>query len=551
MELTPEHLDIPQFMLQQPRQPWESPIHRHIIQNERLKKYGSATPEDYQTNSASTGRSGHSRLVPLYKAQYPPSDRVIASTSGKGSGRVRLEARKKDRKAARIQKRVRDLPLKAAQSPTRISSSKDYTRPPASAHSAILPEKPEPSKSILKCAKAKTTDETKSARNVASYPSPPPSRKPSKGITDRLAADDAEIAALEKALGLKGKQKLPKSFGDDGLDVLLEGLSQTSSGENSAEPKRKRSDGEEWLRTKRLKATRSDHEPVPNFEERNITNGGEADEIDNDPSDDDVHSEHDFSGKDSFEDFASEVPSPAPQARVRENPYIAPAVAPGSTPPTSKYIPPSKRHQEEGSTGETSRLRRQMQGLLNRLSEANLLFILKGFEGLYRTHSRQDVTSTLVDLLMGLLCDPTSLEDTFVILHTGFIAALYKVIGSDFGAQTISRIDDEFAALYQARAQEEGNGKKLNNLINLLAQLYNFKVIRSTLLYDYIRLFIEDLSELNAELLLKIMRSKFCPTILSPRVSLNNCYYRFRAQAAKRGCYFLKGDQSTIAFRGG
>ena len=311
---------------------------------------------------------------------------------------------------------------------------------------------------------------------------------------------------------MKSKQKLPKSFGDDGLDVLLEGLSQTSSGEESAHPKRKRSDGEEWLRMKRLKATKPDYEPAPGFGESNNTDGDEAAVIDNGSSDNDLDSEEDFSAEDSFEEFAGEVSPLAPSARVRENPYVAPAVAPVSTAATSNYIPPSKRRLEEDSTGETTRLRRQMQGLLNRLSEANLLSIVKDFEELYRGHPRQDVTSTLVDLLMGLLCDPTILQDTFVILHAGFIAALYKVVGSDFGAQTISRIDDEFAALYRARDQEEVNGKKLNNLINLLAQLYNFKVIRSGLIYDYTRLFIEDLSESNAELLLKIMRSKLYPT---------------------------------------
>ena len=114
--------------------------------------------------------------------------------------------------------------------------------------------------------------------------------------------------------------------------------------------------------------------------------------------------------------------------------------------------------------------------------------------------------------MMGLLCDPTSLQDTFIILHAGFIAALYRVIGADFGAQTISRIDGEIAGLYRSRAQNEGNGKKLNNLVNLLARLYNFKLVGSSLVYDFIRVFIEDLSEVNAELLLKILRSKLCIT---------------------------------------
>ena len=38
-----------------------------------------------------------------------------------------------------------------------------------------------------------------------------------------MAADDAEIAALEKKLGIKSTKR-SKAFADDGLDDLLEGL---------------------------------------------------------------------------------------------------------------------------------------------------------------------------------------------------------------------------------------------------------------------------------------------------------------------------------------
>lgn len=81
-----------------------------------------------------------------------------------------------------------------------------------------------PSKSILKANRSPNNLQVKDAvRSPRSFLTSPGSR-PSKSVRDRLAADDAEIAALEKALGVKGSKKLPAAFEQDGLDLLLGGL---------------------------------------------------------------------------------------------------------------------------------------------------------------------------------------------------------------------------------------------------------------------------------------------------------------------------------------
>ena len=58
------------------------------------------------------------------------------------------------------------------------------------------------------------------------------------------------------------------------------------------------------------------------------------------------------------------------------------------------------------------------------------------------------------------------------------------------------------------KSLEEEGGKECTNLIVLISELYNFQVISCVLVYDLIKLFISDLSELNVELLLKVIRSK-------------------------------------------
>ena len=446
---------------------------------------------------------------------FASADMEIAPTSGKFSRRPQPEVRKERRKAGRILRKSRDVPSRISkqQPPQNLNQKKGLPHQARQPRREIDPEKPIPPKSILKKTRPDYNVVVDTNDEHISSPSLPPPTKLSRGVRDRLADDDAEIAALEKALGVKDAKKLPKSFGDDGLDVLLEGLVTDTAQSTSA--KRKTSEEEDWLKTKRLKASR----PAPTVTQVNeVRERGDGRQV---PISDDslegsnAESEETSDAESSFEGLPADPSPRKPEQRIRENPYVAPPAVSG-TGHQSRYIPPSKRGSGEGSTGALSKLRRQLQGLLNRLTESNLLSLLKDVESLYREYSRQDVNVTLVDLLMGLLCDPASLQDTFIILHAGFITALHKVLGSEIGAHVISRIHDDFSTLYCSSSQEEAGGKRLLNLIALFAQLYNFKVIGSSLIYDLVRLLIEELSEKNAELLLRIVRSMCCFVLTCP-----------------------------------
>ncbi|KAL3442549.1 hypothetical protein BJX65DRAFT_217954 [Aspergillus insuetus] len=322
-----------------------------------------------------------------------------------------------------------------------------------------------------------------------------PRKKVSKAVQDKLEQDDAEIAALEKKLGLK-KGKVPKNFADDGLGDLLGDLDEGSADEGR---KRKR-EADEWLLNKRRKA--QGLEPI-----------GDSDESDSDlESDEDLGSDEDLDDfdldedkdMDGLEDDDEESEEEQPASKKKENPYVAPVPAAPDTQP-AKYIPPSLRAASNSESESLIRLRRQAQGQLNKLSEANLVSILAEFEKLYREYPRQNVTSALLSLLFGLVCERSALNDTFVILHAGFIAAIYKVVGTDFGAEIVQKIVETFDAGGDERGKFEG--KQMINLISLLSQLYNFHVIGSTLVFDYIRLFLQDINEENTELLLKIIRN--------------------------------------------
>lgn len=469
------------------------------------------------------------------------ADQVSDSLQKRQGSRAVPQARKDRRKAERAQRKQRQVPpiikhTKFVEKEHFDSLSKEERGGEqteqqrvrtARGLSSTKTSKP---KSILKkTAKPPFTPEEHS-------PSPKPSTI-SQSLRERIAQDDAEIAFLEKKLGLKGKKSLPKSFADDGLDELLAGVDSLigldeGDSEDSRSNKRQREEENEWLVQKRRKASaaqvhhsaegeRDDSvdsdQSLPRASESDddkelITLSDsetdvEGDYEDENGDDEDVDTDAEFGGFDS--DIIDD--EPPIQKRVRENPYVAPKVAGGSG--LAKYVPPSLRKASTSDNEDLTRLRRQMQGLLNRLTEANLISILGDIETLYRTNARQHVTSTLVDLLLTSVCEPTALPDTLIILPAGFIAAVYKIIGTDFGAHIIQRTVELFDSHYeQARIDTTNDlnfetSKETSNLMNLLSELYNFQVVGGTLLFDYIRLFLTTLSELNAELLLKIIRT--------------------------------------------
>ncbi|KAJ9092107.1 hypothetical protein QFC21_006973 [Naganishia friedmannii] len=224
-----------------------------------------------------------------------------------------------------------------------------------------------------------------------------------------------------------------------------------------------------------------------------------------------------------------------------------------------KYVPPHMRaliasstEVENGTakkvekTEEQVKLERRMQGLLNKLSEANIESIVGEVEALYRDHSRNSVTSTVTELVINLVSDRANLLDSFVILYAALLAALYKVKGLEFGASHVmvnewyqkhgrlillpsnpmtgAHVVQTLVLKYKSlvdqlqgtAAEEEQAGKQPLNMLTLIAELYNFQVISCRLIYDLIRGFIENIVpqgqevtgvEFPVEGLLKVLRA--------------------------------------------
>lgn len=337
-----------------------------------------------------------------------------------------------------------------------------------------------PLRSILKPAKPAATTNEISAEKL---PEPTVSRR----SRERLEEDDVEIAALEKKLGIKGNNS--KALQQDGLDWIAGDGSDSEDEERGG--KRKRPEDTKWLRDKRLKAT------VLEDDESDIGRSDE-DEIEKPFSEDDIDVDG-FDGFDSEEDGELEPASTTPR-KQKENPYLPPVRA-GAV-PAAKYVPPSLRASATEDEEALKQLRRQIQGLLNRLAESNMISLIRSLEEIYGKNARQHVTSTLVGLLVGLVADAAVLNDSFLILHAGFAATIYKIMGTDFGAQLLEHVIEKTDQFY-------GNldGKQALNLLAFLCNLYTFQVAGSPIVFDYIRLLLDELSENNTELLLRVIRN--------------------------------------------
>lgn len=343
----------------------------------------------------------------------------------------------------------------------------------------------------------------------------------SKSEMAKIAEDEKEIAKLEKKLGLKGKKKLPKSFDEDGLGGLLEGLDGMGSGDEQGplSKSKRKAEADEWLAQKRRKAKAvaagdsatvavDDDDSADSTAEDGIENGDENEEytdsldIEEDEEDEEEESNDGGDGDNEFEGF-SEVDEDAreeePVRSQRENPYIAPNTN------VAKYVPPSLRKKSGSNDQVEAQLQRRIQGLINRLTSDNMTGILKDIADLYQTNPRQLVTSTLVDLIMALVCSPEKRPDLFFTMIAGFIAAVHKTMGVAISAQFLQQLVETLEKRSAAASGDQSDaGSK--HLISLLAELYNMQVIGCNLIFDYVRLFLKTLSELNTELLLRLIQ---------------------------------------------
>ncbi|XP_071477720.1 nucleolar MIF4G domain-containing protein 1-like [Diadema antillarum] len=178
---------------------------------------------------------------------------------------------------------------------------------------------------------------------------------------------------------------------------------------------------------------------------------------------------------------------------------------------TGAYIPPHKRAEMMGQSldaekqAKLDKLRKQLKGAINRLSESNAQSICNQIEELYLSNSRNDMNETLCALVQDACISPALTPERLAMEHVLLVAVLHSNVGSEVGAHLLQSVAKRFDDLHGDDC-DYGNGKEIDNIVMLIVHLFNFRLVHCTLIYDLIRRLAERFTERDIELLLQILK---------------------------------------------
>ncbi|KXS18677.1 ARM repeat-containing protein [Gonapodya prolifera JEL478] len=181
------------------------------------------------------------------------------------------------------------------------------------------------------------------------------------------------------------------------------------------------------------------------------------------------------------------------------------------TPSSSgKYVPPHLRrgvaaNTDRPETEADPRLAKTIQGLLNRLSPATLEHVFSGVEECYRTYPRGDVTATMSRLLIASSISRGHLLSSYVLPYVALASLLHRCVGADVASRVAEDAVEETLMWYE-KPGGGGEGKEVSNLVTVVAWMYDFGIVSSVLIYDFVKMFIKSLAELDVELLLRVLK---------------------------------------------
>ncbi|CAD6887950.1 unnamed protein product [Tilletia controversa] len=364
---------------------------------------------------------------------------------------------------------------------------------------------------------AQKSNGTSSSSSTMPGDAAPRTRKKRSQMTQAEKDEADEIAWLEAKLKLD-REGGDDGEADDGLGVLIRELDRYQTGMFD-------------------KPAEDDEDEQDVSEEEDESD--EEESSDGDAGEDDLESDEDFELEDGEEiqlnegadeeeeaDAATEEEEEAEQ-RVEDGKTSVKTAATSSAPSTSgKYIPPALRRAaaeaemassslvKAASSAPTAdpKLTRTLNGLLNRLSSANLDAIMADLVETYRSHPRAVVTQTLVRLVLETVALQPDLVDSIVIMYAALFAALGRSVGVEFGAEAVQVLTGKLVHAHaQIRRRQRGAGvavgadglddkagRECLNLAVLLAHAYNLHLIAAPIVYDVVRLCLREPAAIRA-----------------------------------------------------
>ncbi|XP_064648395.1 nucleolar MIF4G domain-containing protein 1-like isoform X2 [Lineus longissimus] len=174
------------------------------------------------------------------------------------------------------------------------------------------------------------------------------------------------------------------------------------------------------------------------------------------------------------------------------------------------YVPPAKRlamaQGSEKKKIELERLKKQLKGLMNRVSESNMQGICGQIGQLYLHHSRADMNESLTEILMTNCISPVLTPERLGLELAMLVAVLHSNVGIEVGAFFLQQLANKFDERFKLGGNY-GDGKEADNILIMIGHLYNFKVVHCLLVFDILRKLTESFQEKDIELIMGLLKN--------------------------------------------
>uniref|UniRef100_A0AC35TGZ4 MI domain-containing protein n=1 Tax=Rhabditophanes sp. KR3021 TaxID=114890 RepID=A0AC35TGZ4_9BILA len=159
---------------------------------------------------------------------------------------------------------------------------------------------------------------------------------------------------------------------------------------------------------------------------------------------------------------------------------------------------------EPSSKEDQIKLEKTIRAVMNRLSEASLGNAIKTIHESWESHSHNEVKKLIYELLMKAIDVDFKLGDKMLLEYAALFCVIHGVVSSEVTFYIVEHLICDFVA----RAQESTlSVKKLQNLGCFVANLYNFKLLKTSFVLNLIELISPKLDMDKLELLKAIYRT--------------------------------------------
>ncbi|KAF5893791.1 nucleolar MIF4G domain-containing protein 1, partial [Clarias magur] len=209
-----------------------------------------------------------------------------------------------------------------------------------------------------------------------------------------------------------------------------------------------------------------------------------------------------------------------------------------------KYVPPHLREAANSKRkAELERLKRNLKGLINRLSEPNMGSISGQVEEMYMSNSRKDMNDALTEVLMAACVTPALMPDRLLMEHMLLVGVLHHTVGLEVGAHFLETVVRRFDKTWRDSSTV---GKESSNLASMLAHLYNFQVVHSLLLFDVLKRLLAAFGPQDVELMLLLLRNVGFSLRKDDPMGLKELISEAQRKAGAEGARL--GDQTRVRF---